>query len=89
MRSVRVALSMRVTHLRGHSRSCVWVSAGPAVQPPEELEDTKPVVDRVAASVQVYMNGSAAKWYLDCARAYAKMMSVGECRCSCCKERQK
>jgi hypothetical protein len=50
-----------------------------AVQAPEELEDEKPVVDRVAASVKEYMNGTATKWYADYARAYAKMMSVGEC----------
>lgn len=50
-----------------------------AVQSPEELDDAKPVVDRVAASVKDYMNGTAAKWYLDYAKAYAKMMSVGEC----------
>lgn len=47
-----------------------------AVQSPEELDDAKPVVDRVAASVKDYMNGTAAKWYLDYAKAYAKMMSV-------------
>lgn len=56
-----------------------------AVQSPEELEDAKPVLDRVAASVKDYMNGTAAKWFLDYAKAYAKMMSVGERWC--CNEK--
>jgi hypothetical protein len=49
-----------------------------ATQAPEELEDAKPLVDRVAASVKEYVDGTATKWYADYARAYAKMMSVGE-----------
>jgi hypothetical protein len=49
-----------------------------AAQSPEELEDAMPVVDKVAASVKEYMNGTAAKWYVDYAKAYAKMMRVGE-----------
>jgi hypothetical protein len=49
-----------------------------AAQSPDELEDSRAVVDKVAASVKDYMNGTAAKWYADYAKAYAKMMSVGE-----------
>eukprot|EP00882_Tetradesmus_deserticola_P009979 GHRQ01010544.1.p1 GENE.GHRQ01010544.1~~GHRQ01010544.1.p1 ORF type:complete len:518 (+),score=94.88 GHRQ01010544.1:287-1840(+) len=47
-----------------------------AVQAPEQLEDAKPVVDRVAASVKKYVVGTDAKWYADFASAYSKMMSV-------------
>jgi hypothetical protein len=49
-----------------------------AMQQPDKLEDAKTVVNKVAASVKEYMSGTAAKWYVDYAKAYAKMMSVGE-----------